>query len=408
MSENAKKKKRKFIIYEPQREYVDRNKLEREIFPNFTITCKDPQTALILLGSSDNEIILNAINYLDKYASKQMKNTEILKDLGIIKIILKFKLYEHNELFIKRFALKLIASIFELENKDFDEITIQEIFHITKNYYENNEDNFIIEYCSVILIEILDEPRLCVTFENDTNFIMNGIYKHLSLTKDPDILYNSYRLLLKIIRCSLSILKICNIQKLPFKRLLGDVSNQYKEIRIITLEVFSEFIECQNEFFELHFLNEIFFNEIFKVLENYEFIDSHDMIFVMFQRLVVVEKYAKYFQMKGYLHRFVSYMKNKNTLEEKLKPLGVLVEIANYSSSLDILYDLGLVDFLIEFVKDKKQEIHLNILLGINRILNHSNAFLKIIENDVTSYLIGKYYFTFQKLQIIKIFSFIS
>lgn len=109
-------------------------------------------------------IIIQALSTLDKYASKLEKNASILYEEGVLKLLLP--LISHTDLFIKRFAIKLLSELCflpEVVEVLVNEEIIQSFMKILVNVSQSL-CHLISRYKLIVINVLID----CVTFKIHT------------------------------------------------------------------------------------------------------------------------------------------------------------------------------------------------------------------------------------------------
>lgn len=385
MDSKKTSKKKSSAVHTTKKEYVDRSRAEELEFPEFSIYSSNPNTVLLLLGADENEIVLRALHHLDKFAKKSPENVQKLYELKMMDHIMNHKLFEHNDLFIKRFSLKLIAEIFHNTEAKFEEGATHKILTLVRNYYCEDKDNFIIEYSALSLLKLASEPRLSAALIDDMELISEGIYKHISNTADPDILYNSYKLLFQIFTEGISSENICAIKNAPFERILSDFRNEFSEIRKSALDIMAEFALCKNEFFVSRFCCRTFFEDWFKIIEDQESIDCHLTALLLCRRLLRHSLIARLFFLQ-YLTRFHVFWTNTALIQEGIE---ICYELSMYPESWQYLFATGIVNQLRGHLSDTENATY-ELCVALAKLMNHPESFLTIMQPDTVSNLLSK------------------
>ncbi|XP_066595672.1 armadillo repeat-containing protein 3 [Prorops nasuta] len=159
---------------------------QEEGFDAVELEIKSPSTAIALLRSDEQPILLAAATALAKYADKSEENLQLLFQLNIIVDLLP--LLKHEDLPIRRFAMKLLAEISAVANIQDYLLTA----HYDELYFKTilieDMDTFMQEYASMILCELLKDPlQLAKFIKNCPNidFAFDGLR-----SPDPDVKKN--------------------------------------------------------------------------------------------------------------------------------------------------------------------------------------------------------------------------
>lgn len=128
-------KKKESLIYATKKDRIDRNTQSDIVFEPFSPVVNQVDTAILLLNSIEDSILLEALRHLDKYGSKRMENCQILYEKHILKLLLRH--CESNHLYIRRFAMKLLSQMFGVEQAKDDLLQNLLCFRITVDNYMN-------------------------------------------------------------------------------------------------------------------------------------------------------------------------------------------------------------------------------------------------------------------------------
>lgn len=175
------------------------------------------------------------IYHLDKYAA-----------LGTLQVhqLYELKLYEpianhcsSEDLIIKRFAYKLIVQMTSTIT-DLKKLLLSDenLIGITKDIFMTSPDDILVEYSTVLLQIICDNPKQVDSLGRDEIFL-KSIFNKLK-SHDADILLNSMRLLNVVMKNSVLIESVMKLKDFPFKNLQIELKNEIPEIQIASLDSF--------------------------------------------------------------------------------------------------------------------------------------------------------------------------
>lgn len=374
-------------ILNPRTTYGDRAKLENNGFTPLDLVITDPLSTILLLSSRDFKILIKSLHQLDNFGQRDFKNIEQLYIGQIMESLLKNDLFTHSELFVKRFSLKIASEIFFYEELKYDNQVLEEVFDIAKTYYKKSDDTFIIEYSAVIILNLMREGRFVVDLEQDNEFITK-LFKYISESSDPDILYNSYKVGIRLFQSLLSTGFICENIKFPFERVIGDLSNEFPDIQKAALEILAQVVQCKGEAYTSKLCCSVFFDELIKILENDEVLYIHALAIDVLKEIVEIEVVANEFANGDFILRLIQHIKRDNncrfigcSILAVLAKHQNLLELLNISKVPEILLDLLLLDPTLA-TKD--------ILIGLKRLLYDPEALSKIINRNPVNALMSK------------------
>lgn len=179
--------------------------------------------------------ILQAIHHLDKIASLGSLQIHQLNEGKLFENILN--LCSSEDLIIKRFAYKLLvqmtSTIMDLKRKMISDETL---IGNTKEIFTSSPDDILVEFSSVLLVIICENPKKVDSFGRDEIFL-NSIFNKFK-SHDADILLHSMRLLNAVMKNSMLIESILKLKDFPFKNLQIELKNEIPEIQIASLDSF--------------------------------------------------------------------------------------------------------------------------------------------------------------------------
>ncbi|XP_076670799.1 armadillo repeat-containing protein 3 [Andrena cerasifolii] len=178
------------------KERVDREGQTKHKFDPLRLEVKYPGTAILLLQCQEQPVLLAAAAALAKYGSKAQGNLQILFDLEIVNSVIP--LIEHEDLFTRRFAAKLLAEMVSIPNVH---TFLLESNHYVPHFTEvlaNDKDLFMQEFSSLILAEMSKDmfgaAQLLAQCPN-----MDFLFERLQ-SPDPDVKKNNIEIMYNLLQ----------------------------------------------------------------------------------------------------------------------------------------------------------------------------------------------------------------
>lgn len=271
-------------IYKTPHKHSDRNRASSE-FPEFEVKIGKVSSMILLLESQEVEVVqkvrkficrcfpiptyvcdfLQALHHIDTFGSIGIQQLQELCDEKVFKSVAK-NLYKSDDLITKRFAFKLLVqftsniSDCKKQLSHFDALLTE-----AKEIFTTSPDDILVEFASILLRHICDDPKHVDSLGRDEAFLLNIFDKFKS--HDEDILLHSIQLLNVVMRNSMLIESIVELKDFPFKNLQIEMKNDITEIRIAAVEGLVLITDCNvNPFWEL-LGSERFIEGIFDVCE---------------------------------------------------------------------------------------------------------------------------------------------
>ncbi|KAL5277062.1 ARMC3.2 family protein [Megaselia abdita] len=372
-------------ILNPRISYPDRAQLENNDFAPLDVVITDPLSTILLLSSKDFKLLIKSLHQLDKFGQKDAQNMAQLYHGQVMESILKNDLFHHVELFVKRFSLKIASEMFFYEELKYDNHILQEVFDTAKHYYKKSDDLFITEYSAVILLNLMREGRFVVDLEQDSEFIAK-LFKYISDTADPDILFNSYKVAIRLFQSLLSTGFICETVKFPFERVIGDLSNEFPDIQKAALEILAQVVQCKGEAYTSKLCCPVFFEELMKILENDEVVYIHALSIDVLKEIMEVEMVANEFADGDYILRLIQHIKRDNNC--RFIACSILATLAKYQELLEFLNISKVPEILLDLLLFDPQMVTKDILIGLRRMLYDPEALSKVINKNPVNALL--------------------
>ncbi|XP_070172101.1 armadillo repeat-containing protein 3, partial [Polyergus mexicanus] len=304
---------------------------------------KDVESTILLLQSKEKATLLAVIETLSKYANKSKDNVKILFDLGIVNNILP--IIEHKDLFIRRFAAKLLVEMMAMPDVTIYLIESNYLLHFAK-LLTSEEDIFMQEYFSTILARLSRNSYATALLANhclNMNFLFDGIQ-----SSDPDVKKNSIEILYNLIQDPVAARTILKTEKFNFPLLYQHFESSYPEIQCLALNAVLGIIErnkdedIQSLFYEtngvgvlLNFLKNEWNNLHIKALRILHFAAENSIIA---DKLIEI----------GSIPQILSYIEHIATPKLFVEALKVIVHIANTSNGRKVLHSYEIIDHLID------------------------------------------------------------
>lgn len=258
-----KPKKPTTILYDPKKEREDRAALIQTTFNPLNINIETPETVILLLKSSEDNVILEAFHHLDIFAEKWMENYLCLYQNNILDSIIKH--CYHQNLFIRRYAMKMLSQFFNLDKIKEKLLNSLECYNICVETFQRIDDVFLQEYSSVVLNNLCENQQFSQAMSINLELI-DSICNRIEIATDPDVLVQCLEIIFKLSQNYLGI--ICACRNIPLESILLAVISEYPKIQYFSLRILREIASCdENKMCRDFFKRQEFMERIFNVLE---------------------------------------------------------------------------------------------------------------------------------------------
>ncbi|RLU20744.1 hypothetical protein DMN91_007357 [Ooceraea biroi] len=332
---------------------------------------KDINTAISLLQSKEEPILLAAVEALSKYASKSKDNIKILFDLDVVSKVLP--VIEHEHLFIRRFAAKLLAEMIAVPDVMINLIESDYVGHFAK-LLTNEKDTFMQEYFSAILAKLSGDPYGTALLANhcpNVDFLFEMIQ-----SSDPDVKRNNMEILHNLMQDLVGARNISKTKGLSFSLLYENFESPYLEIQHLALDILADIIaRNRDEDVQSLFRETNGIKVLLDFLENIEWVDLHikalRILHLATENIVTADEFIN---ARGALQIF-NYAKrtvNSNLFAEVFR---IILHVANTPNGRQVLHSYEIIEYLLDALQRSTQSDIVEIIcFGIGKMALYNPA----------------------------------
>ncbi|EZA54728.1 Armadillo repeat-containing protein [Ooceraea biroi] len=332
---------------------------------------KDINTAISLLQSKEEPILLAAVEALSKYASKSKDNIKILFDLDVVSKVLP--VIEHEHLFIRRFAAKLLAEMIAVPDVMINLIESDYVGHFAK-LLTNEKDTFMQEYFSAILAKLSGDPYGTALLANhcpNVDFLFEMIQ-----SSDPDVKRNNMEILHNLMQDLVGARNISKTKGLSFSLLYENFESPYLEIQHLALDILADIIaRNRDEDVQSLFRETNGIKVLLDFLENIEWVDLHikalRILHLATENIVTADEFIN---ARGALQIF-NYAKrtaNSNLFAEVFR---IILHVANMPNGRQVLHSYEIIEYLLDALQRSTQSDIVEIIcFGIGKMALYNPA----------------------------------
>ncbi|XP_028036231.1 armadillo repeat-containing protein 3 [Bombyx mandarina] len=321
-----------------QKERENRSAEKKDLtFHPYTITPESAHTSILLLESTEPEILCQTLRAITKFSAQDTQNRYILFDLDAIRYIVLH--IEHSELNIRRFALKALAQLCQLpqvpEQVLADSANLRKIaFMLVKV-----EDVFVLEFASLVLSELTREPLGCEQLVSAN--ILSTLFSRMKNSLDPDVQKNCLQTLSNLLDDPVCASEVTKNQQFSWPSLLALMQSKYLAIQHAALRTVDQLIcRYKDLVVQKTFRASTGVLDLCDILESYEFRDVHAQVLGVLRDYVETEENASHLYQSGCILRLLAYLE---MALPAMKPhcLAVLTKMSFTSNGRDALYQTG-------------------------------------------------------------------
>ncbi|XP_014205473.1 armadillo repeat-containing protein 3 [Copidosoma floridanum] len=304
-----------------------------------------PDTAILLLGSPERPVLLAAAAALATYATKAPGNLDRLFDLNALDNVLA--LVRHEDVFARRFALKLLALMSAVRNVQAhllrDDTYIE---RFTETLSDEEADVFLQEYASRILAELTSDPTGSAMLL--TGRRVDPILEKLGST-DPDVRRNCLEILAHLLGDPNGPDTVFRSEVFSFGTLYELFAEPYPVVQLLALRVVELLVApIAREDVHESFRASEGPRRLLDILDNAEWKDLFGKVVRVLGLACGNAKTAELMNAGDDTKRLVAFMEDTDEEELRFGVLGVLVDLSESAIGKKVLHNQGLVGYLLD------------------------------------------------------------
>ncbi|XP_053611677.1 uncharacterized protein LOC128675920 isoform X2 [Plodia interpunctella] len=368
-----------------QKERENRSAEKRDYtFHPYTITPESAHTSILLLESTEPEILCQTLRAITKFSAQDMQNRYVLYNLNAVKYILPH--VEHAELNIKRFSLKALAQLCQLpqgpEQVLEDPRNLRKIAHMMVRI----EDVYVLEFSSLVLAELTREPLGCEQLVS-ANVLGSIFYRMKNI--DPDVQRNCIMILSHLLDDPVCASEVTKNQQFTWPPLLKLMQSKYLAIQQTALKTVDQLIcRYKDETVQQTFRLSTGVLDLCDILETYEFRDVHAQVLSVLKNYAETEENSAHLYQSGCLLRLLAYL---DTALPLMKPncLAVLTKMSFTSNGRDAIYQTSADMVFCNLLTGNNLDLIADAALGIANLTKLAAAANRIAETNIVESLTG-------------------
>ncbi|XP_033250671.1 uncharacterized protein LOC117189675 isoform X2 [Drosophila miranda] len=374
-------------VYEARSIYPDRTKSEEKSFTEVNVLVKTLDTALLLLSSKEECVLLTVFSHIIDFTRRQDENVLELKEHKMLEVLLEKKIFIDSEnVIIRRFALYLMNAL--MDNTDMNTLepeTTEGILEVAYSFYLQETDDFCIEYLSHLLNMCLRGPKVALGIVE--NFELLQKFKAVIATSEnPDTIHSSIEAVHKIllIQSAEEMLEFTTLPDFPIDLIICEVTSKYQEIRLAALKVLKTLLvdtSDQSVFEPLHRCFHVLEQLVKAFCEDLQGPDAVEIIEVLATALRS-EKMTKLFFEHNLFDLIVEHLKDQIdilSLELRCTIISIFAETAKYVLYLVRMHTAEITDMFLGCLMENDPAPATFVILGLNRMADNPDALRRIV-----------------------------
>ncbi|XP_033246765.1 uncharacterized protein LOC117187919 [Drosophila miranda] len=374
-------------VYEARSIYPDRTKSEEKSFTEVNVLVKTLDTALLLLSSKEECVLLTVFSHIMDFTRRQDENVLELKEHKMLEVLLEKKIFiDSDNVIIRRFALYLMNAL--MDNTDMNTLeteTTEGILEVAYRFYLQESDDFCIEYLSHLLNMCLRDPKVAQEIVENLE-LLQKFKAVIATSENPDTIHNSIEAVHKIllIQSAEEMLEFTTLPDFPIDRIICEVTSKYQEIRLAALKVLKTLLvdtSDQSAFEPLHRCFHVLEQLVKAFCEDPQGPDAVEIIEVLATALRS-EKMTKLFFEHNLFDLIVEHLKDQIdilSLELRCTIISIFAETAKYVQYLVRMHTAEITDMFLGCLMENDPAPATFVILGLNRMADNPDALRRIV-----------------------------
>jgi len=374
-------------VYEAKTTYPDRTKSEEKSFTEVNVPIKKLDTALLLLSSKEECVLLTVFSHITDFARRQDVNVLELRAYGLLELLLEKELFISSaNTMIRRFALYLLTAL--LDNTDmstYEPEQADQILELACRFYLKESDDFCIEYLTYILNVCLRDPQMAHGIVEATEFLEKFKLVFVN-SENPDTVFNSIEALhrMLLVQSAEQMLEFTTQPDFPVDRIICEVTNEFQEIRKAALKTLKTLLADTGEDSVFEPLHRCFFvlEQLVKAFcENPQGPEAADIVEVLATALRS-EKMTKLFFEQNLFDLVVEQVRSHMDLmplEMRCTIIAIFAETAQYEQFLKRMHRAEITDMFLNCLMQNKPAPAAFVIQGLHRMSQHPDALRRIV-----------------------------
>lgn len=345
---------------------------------------KQIDTSISILDSPENDLVLESLLFISKYADLKVKNLTYFQQKEITLKILN--LFDRN-IYILRLVLRLLTVLLEntpiiceLDQDVYDDY----ILRIT-NFYTASEDIHVQELCLDILSRLANSCRItCLIFKTN---IFNPILETIRSPPSSNLLTLAFNVLNYLLdsEAALGVLLVSPI--FDTKSLIASLSSENVFVTSKVYEIIIKLTSKDINAFQRLFRESQLVELMMEVVMNPNKKTFHEKAFQIIQNCINSEETSTYFVNSSQFLLFCQWVKDCKDVYLN-SCADIFEKLSNLPSIMQALYDHSVEESIISFLRSTEKEVLNKACKSISNLTVHQYCCADMFTPSVLNTLV--------------------
>ncbi|KAJ8945191.1 hypothetical protein NQ318_013641 [Aromia moschata] len=340
---------------------------------------KQVDTSIAILDSPENDVVLESLLFLSKYADIQLNNLNYLQQHGMMVKLLN--LFNRN-ICILRLSLRLLSSLVLLEDVLFEldqDVYNDKIIEIA-DMYISHSDSYVREFCVSILAKLAASCRVTsLIFKID---LFNPILLTAKTTTNLSLLESTLELLYVLLNAPAALSTLPDIQNFDVSVIMMHLDNPNGKVSRLAFEIIRKLTYYGLEVFQKMFKENKLVEKMFEVILNPEKIEFHQSALAIIKNCMNCVETESYFIESLVFLEFCQWVKTCD--QDYLMPcIDIFEKLSKIPSIKQTLFDLSIEDSILYFLRSTDNKVLNKTCEAISNMSTHKYCYERLLNPTV-------------------------
>ncbi|KAL1505666.1 hypothetical protein ABEB36_005173 [Hypothenemus hampei] len=330
-------------------------------------TTRQVDTSVTILDSPENDVVLEALLFLSKYADINKNNVVNLVKIGTVeKLLNNLK----KNICILRLSVRLLSNllgceegIYELDQDKYND----KVIDIATMYMEH-KDSHVKGFCVEILAKIANSCRITtLIFKVD---LFNPIFDHMRSLKSGNVLYFTMLLFYELINAPAAVCVLPECPRYDLNVIISHLHHKENKISNIVLDILEKLSRYGLPFLQESLKKYGVMEKMFKIVMNEEKLEQHQHAFNIIHNCLNSNETCSYFVESIEFLELCQWLKTCNP-KFFLPLIEIFITLTAIPEMKQILFDLSVEETIMYFFKYKNKLLINKTCKAISNMTTH-------------------------------------
>lgn len=352
---------------------------KRKISEEITYVTKQVDTTVALLDTLENDVVLDALQYLSEYVGVHVNNLKYVQQCRITQKLLN--LLDRN-ITILRLSLRLLESLLTIKETvtELDQDIYNDKIQIISQMYISHKDVSVRQFCVSIILKLTQSCRIsCLIFKTET---LKSILDTIKPTTDRNFLRCNLELLLKLLNAPVASSFLPKMQEFNISVLLNQLGSHEKTIVQLTYEIINKITSYRFDVFQKMFKKARLVETMLEVVMDPAYQEYHETAFDIIINCMKNKETLDYFIKSLEFLQFCEWVK---TCDHKylFSCILILEQLTRIPSNRQMLFDLSVENSLLSFLRSKENKVLNKTCEAISNMMAHKYCCEEMLKPHV-------------------------